>query len=140
MAAEETLLRGVNVERKKKFNTVDEYIATFPRNVQSILQELRQVIRNSAPQAEEAISYQMPTFKLNGNLVYFAAFKSHIGFFPTSSGVEAFKEELSDYETSKGTIRFPLDKPIPFDLVRKIVKYRVKENLNKKQKSSKHTL
>ncbi len=74
----------------------------------------------------------MPTFKLNGNLVYFAAFKNHIGFYPTSSGVEAFKKELSDYEVSKGTIRFPLDKPIPFGLVRKIVKFRVRENLNKK--------
>ena len=116
---------------KKVFKTIDEYIATFPKNIQSIL-ELRQAIRNSAPKAEEAISYQMPTFKLNGNLVYFAAFKNHIGFYPTSSAIEAFKEELSDYEVSKGTIRFPLDKPIPFDLVKKIVKYRVKENLDKK--------
>jgi len=88
-------------------------------------------IKKSAPQAEETISYQMPAFKLNGNLVYFAAFKDHIGFFPTSSGVAAFKKELSKYATSKGTIRFPLGKPIPFDLVRKIVKFRVKENLDK---------
>src|SRR3989304_3823711 len=111
---------------EKVFKTIDEYIATFPKNVQSILEELRQAIRNSAPKAEEAISYQMPTFKLNGNLVYFAAFKNHIGFYPTSSAIAAFKEELSDYKVSKGTIRFPLDKPIPFDLVKKIVKYRVK--------------
>ena len=117
---------------KKGFKTVDEYIATFPKNVQSILEELRQAIRESAPEAEEAISYQMPAFKLDGVLVWFAAFKNHIGFFPTSSAIEAFKEELFDYKVSKGTIRFPLDKPIPFDLVKKIVKYRVKENLDKK--------
>jgi len=119
--------------RKKLFRTIDEYIATFPKNVQSVLEELRQVIRESAPGAEEAISYQIPAFKLNGNLVYFAAFKNHVGFYPTSSGIEAFKKELSGYEVSKGTVRFPLDNPIPFDLVRKIVRYRVKENLHKKK-------
>ena len=90
------------------------------------------MIRDSAPNAEEAISYQMPTFKLNGNLVCFAAFKNHIGFYPKPSVIETFGKELSNYKVSKGTIRFPLDKPIPFDLVRKIVKYRVKENLEKK--------
>jgi uncharacterized protein YdhG (YjbR/CyaY superfamily) len=121
------------MDRKKGFKNIDEYIATFPKNIQTILRELRQVIRDAAPEAEEAISYQMPAFKLKGDLVYFAVFKNHIGFFPTSSGVKAFQKELVDYETSKGTIRFPLDKPIPFDLVQKIVKYRVKENLiNKK--------
>jgi uncharacterized protein YdhG (YjbR/CyaY superfamily) len=117
---------------RKGFKTIDEYIATFPNNVQSILQELRQVIRDSAPEAEETISYQIPAFKLNGILVWFAAFKNHIGFYPKSSATEAFKKELSDYEVSKGTIRFPLDKPIPFELVRKIVKHRVEENLSKK--------
>lgn len=122
------------ITSKKKFKTIDEYIATFPLNVQTILEELRQAIRDAAPQAEEVISYQMPAFKQNGILVYFAAFKSHIGFFPTSSGIAAFKEELSEYETSKGTVRFPLDKPIPLDLVKKIVRYRVKENLDKKKK------
>jgi uncharacterized protein YdhG (YjbR/CyaY superfamily) len=121
-----------NMDPKKGSKNIDEYISAFPENLRSILQKLRQVIRESAPEAEEAISYQMPAFRLNGNLVYFAAFKNHIGFYPTSSGVEAFKKELSDYEVSKGTIRFPLDKPIPLDLVRKIVKYRVKENLDKK--------
>jgi uncharacterized protein YdhG (YjbR/CyaY superfamily) len=118
---------------KKAFKTIDEYIATFPKNVQSILEELRQAIRESAPKAEEAISYQMPTFKLNGNLVYFAAWKNHIGFYPTSSATEAFKEELSDYEVTKGTVKFPLNKPIPFDLVKKMVRYRVKENLDKRK-------
>ena len=121
------------MDLKKNFKTIDEYIATFPINIQSILQELRQVIKESAPNAEEAIRYQMPTFRLNGNLVHFAAFKKHIGFYPTPSGTESFKNELSNYETSKGTIRFPLDKPIPFDLVKKIVKYRVKENMSKKK-------
>ncbi len=117
---------------RKAFKTVDEYIATFPKNVQSILQELRQIVRDAAPEAEEAISYQMPTFKLNGNLVWFAAFKNHIGFYPKVSAIEVFKEELSGYEVSKGTIRFPLDKPLPIDLIRRIVKFRVKENLDKK--------
>src|SRR5665647_153219 len=114
---------------KKASKTIDEYIAAFPKNIQSILEEMRQTIRNSAPKAEEAISYQMPTFKLNGNLVYFAAFKKHIGFYPTSSGVEAFKRELAPYEVSKGTIRFPLDRPLPLKLVSRIVKFRVAENL-----------
>ena len=90
------------------------------------------MIRDSAPNAEEAISYQMPTFKLNGNLVWFAAFKNHIGFYPKPSAIETFEKELSNYKVSKGTIRFPLDKPIPFDLVRKIVKYRAKENSEKR--------
>ena len=119
---------------KKEFTTIDEYIATFPKNVQSILEELRQAVKETAPEAEEAISYQMPAFKLNGNLVYFAAFKNHIGFFPTSSAMEVFKEEVKEYKTGKGTLRFPMDKPMPLDLVKKIVKYRVKENLEKKKK------
>jgi uncharacterized protein YdhG (YjbR/CyaY superfamily) len=121
---------------RKVFKTIDEYIATFPKNVQRILEELRQAIRDSAPEAEEAISYQIPTFKLNGNLVHFAAFRNHIGFYPTSSGIEAFKEELSGYEVSKGTVRFPMNKPIPFDLVMKIVSYRVKENSDRKKKQN----
>ena len=120
--------------KKEQVRTIDEYIATFPEYIQEILQKIRQAIKESAPQAQEAISYRIPTFKLNGNLVHFAAFKDHIGFFPTSSGVDAFQKELSGYETSKGTIRFPLDKPIPFDLIRKIVKFRVKENLERKRK------
>jgi uncharacterized protein YdhG (YjbR/CyaY superfamily) len=116
---------------KKEYTTIDEYISTFPKNVQVTLEALRQAIKEAAPNAEEAISYQMPAFRLNGVLVYFAAFKNHIGFYPTSSGVAEFKKELSQYEVSKGTIRFPLDKPIPLDLIKKIVKYRVKENMDK---------
>jgi uncharacterized protein YdhG (YjbR/CyaY superfamily) len=116
---------------KKGFKTIDEYIALFPKNIQTILEEVRKSIKEAAPDAEEGISYQMPTFKLKGNLVWFAAFKNHIGFFPKVSAIEVFKDELQDYELSKGTIRFPLDKPIPLELIKKIVKYRVKENLKK---------
>ena len=121
------------MQGKRRFKTIDEYIATFPKSIEVILEELRQAIRESAPNAEEVISYQMPAFRLNGILVYFAAFKNHIGFYPTSSGIEAFKEQLSGYEVSKGTVRFPLNKPIPFDLVKKMVRFRVKENLSKKK-------
>ncbi|HLN46022.1 MAG TPA: DUF1801 domain-containing protein [Candidatus Sulfotelmatobacter sp.] len=118
---------------KPKPRTIDKYIAMFPKEVQKILENLRQVIRKNAPEAEETIDYGIPTFKLNGNLVHFAAFKSHIGFYPAPSGIEAFKKELSPYKQSKGTIQFPLDKPIPIDLVKKIVEFRVKENLSKKK-------
>ena len=111
--------------------TIDEYIATFPKDVQTILQKIRATIRKAAPQAEEAISYQMPTFKLNGNLVHFAAFKSHIGFYPVPSGIEKFKKELSAYKGAKGSVQFPLDQPIPYGLIGRIVKFRVKENLEK---------
>jgi uncharacterized protein YdhG (YjbR/CyaY superfamily) len=120
------------MESKKDIQTIDEYLASFPKDVQGILQGLRQVIRESAPEAKEAISYQMPTYKLNGNLVYFAAFKNHIGFYPGASAIEAFKEKLAKYKTSKGTIQFPINEPIPFELVKEIVKFRVKENLEKK--------
>jgi uncharacterized protein YdhG (YjbR/CyaY superfamily) len=118
---------------KKEYQTIDEYIATFPEKTQRILQELRRTIREAAPQAEETISYRMPAFRLNGILVWLAAFRDHIGFFPKASAIEVFREELGDYETSKGTVRFPLDKPIPAELVRKIVEYRVKENLGEKK-------
>jgi uncharacterized protein YdhG (YjbR/CyaY superfamily) len=116
---------------KKDFKTIDEYIATFPKDVQVILKEFRREVREAAPNSEETISYQMPAFKQNGILVWFAAFKNHIGFFPKVSAIEAFKDELSGYELSKGTIRFPLNKPIPFDLVKRIVMFRVKENLDR---------
>jgi uncharacterized protein YdhG (YjbR/CyaY superfamily) len=112
--------------------TIDQYIEDFPEEIQVILSKLRAAIRKAAPQAVERISYQMPAFYFNGNLVYFAAFKNHIGFFPTSSGVAAFKKELTKYATSKGTVHFPLDKPLPLDLIKRIVKFRVKENAPKK--------
>jgi uncharacterized protein YdhG (YjbR/CyaY superfamily) len=118
---------------RQHYKTIDEYIGTFPVEVQHILRKVRQTIRKAAPDAVEAISYQIPTFKLNGNLVHFAAYKNHIGFYPTSSGIEKFKEELSAYKWSKGTVQFPLDKPIPYELVERIVAFRVKENLKKKK-------
>ena len=117
---------------RRHFESVDEYVASFPENAQAILQKLRRVVKESAPGAEEVISYQIPGFKLNGNLVWFAAFKDHIGFYPRESAIEAFKEKLKDYDVSKGTARFPMDQPIPYELIREIVKFRVKENLRKK--------
>jgi len=111
--------------------TIEEYIDGFPAEIQSILQKMRQTIRSAAPEAEEAISYRIPTFKLNGNLVHFAAFKSHIGFYPTSSGIQAFRKELSSYKVSTGAVQFPLNNPIPYDLVRMITIFRVKENREK---------
>ena len=108
---------------------IDEYIADFPSDVREILEKIRGTIRKAAPGAKETISYQMPTYTLHGNLIHFAAYKQHIGFYPAPRGVEQFKEELSAYEGGKGTIRFPLDKPIPFRLISKIVKHRVKTNL-----------
>ena len=113
------------------FKTIDEYIATFPEDIQATLRKMRETIQSAAPQATEAISYGMPTYKLNGNLVHFAAFKDHIGFYPVPTGIEAFKDELAPYVTGKGTIQFPIDKPIPYDLVKKVVAYRVKESLAK---------
>lgn len=120
--------------KKAGFNSIDEYIATFPKETQKILNELRAAIKESAPEAEEKISYQMPTFFLNGNLVHFAAYKNHIGFYPTPSGIEAFKKELSKYERAKGSVQFPIDKPMPLKLISRIVKYRVAENLKKTRK------
>jgi uncharacterized protein YdhG (YjbR/CyaY superfamily) len=122
---------------KNSYGTIDEYISGFPPEVQEKLILLRKVIKESAPDAEEKISYQMPAFTLNGILVYFAAFKDHIGFFPTASGIEAFKQELSEYKWSKGTIQFPMDKPLPYDLVKRIVKFRVAENIGKVESKSK---
>ena len=110
---------------------IDEYIAGFPKDVQEILEKIRMTIRKAAPDAEEIIKYQIPTFTLKGNLVHFGAFKKHIGFYPATSGIEEFKEELSVYEGAKGSIKFPLDKPIPFALISKIVKFRVKENMGR---------
>ena len=116
---------------------IDEYIAGFPNDVQEILEKIRMTIRNAAPDAEETIKYQMPTFTLNGNLVHFAAFKKHIGFYPVPRGIETFKDELSVYEGEKATVRFPLDKPIPFDLISRIVKFRVKKNLERAEAKGK---
>ncbi len=111
-----------------KINSIDEYIATFPEDVQKKLEEVRMVVKASAPDAVEKISYQMPTFALMGsNLVHFAAFKKHIGFYPAPQGIEAFKEELSAYKGAKGSVQFPIDKPMPLELISRIVKFRVTE-------------
>ena len=109
--------------------TIDEYIKAFPRDIQEKLRAMRKTIHAAAPEAEEKISYQMPTFFLRGNLVHFAAFKNHIGFYPVPSGILAFKKELSPYTTTKGGVQFPLDKPLPLALVARIVKFRVAENV-----------
>ena len=119
---------------KREFKTIDEYIGTFPGDVRTILNELRQAIKETAPEAEETINYQTPTFTLHGNLVHFAAFQNHIGFYPTPSGMEAFKKELSPYKGAKGSVQFPLDQPLPLALIRQIVEFRVKENMARKQK------
>lgn len=111
--------------------TIDEYIAGFPKDIQAILQKIRMTIRKAAPDAEEAIKYQIPTFTLKGNLVHFGAYKNHIGFYPAPRALEEFKKELSAYEGSKGTVRFPFDKPIPHALISRIVKFRVRKNLER---------
>ncbi|WP_342434151.1 DUF1801 domain-containing protein [Neobacillus sp. FSL H8-0543] len=116
---------------KITYKTIDEYILQFPPEVKEILNRLRKVIKESAPNATEKISYQMPTFALHGNLVHFAAFKNHIGFYPTPSGIAAFKHKLSNFKSSKGAVQFPIEKPLPYDLISEIVKYRVEEDVKK---------
>lgn len=118
--------------------TIDEYIAAFPPEVQDKLEQMRATIRAAAPDAVEKISYQMPTFALKGNLVHFAAYKHHIGFYPAPTGIEEFRAELSNYKGSKGAVQFPIDEPLPLDLVRRIVEFRVADNLrNAEVKASK---
>lgn len=111
--------------------TIDEYVAGFPSDVQAVLQKIRKTIRKAAPDATEKISYQIPTFVLEGNLIHFAAYKKHIGLYPAPRGNPEFKDELVAYEGGKGTLQLPLDKPIPYDLISRIVKFRVKANLDK---------
>jgi uncharacterized protein YdhG (YjbR/CyaY superfamily) len=124
----------INPTRPKN---IDEYTAGFPIKVQRILQKIRMTIRKAAPDAQETISYQIPTFTQNGNLVSFAAYKNHIGLYPAPRGIEKFKKELSKYEGGKGTVKFPLDKPIPFKLITRIVKFRVQQNLERAKAKSK---
>lgn len=121
--------RTSKVMQNVQARNIDEYIAAFPKDIQKKLAEMREAIRKAAPEAEETISYAIPTFKLQGNLVHFAAFKNHIGFYPAPRGIEAFKKELSKYEGAKGTVKFPFDKPLPIPLISRIVKFRVKDNL-----------
>ena len=122
---------------KIKPKNIDEYIASFPKDIQEILEKIRMTIRKAAPDAQETIKYGMPTFTLKGNLVYFAAFKEHIGFYPPVKGMEKFRKELSAYEGPKGSLQFPLDKPIPYHLIGEIVSFRVKENLEKAEAKGK---
>lgn len=116
---------------------IDDYIERFPPETQKLLRQMRAVIRKTAPTAEEAISYAIPAFKLNGMLVWFAAYARHIGFYPRGSGIEAFKSELTGYRSAKGSVQFPLDHPLPVDLITRIVKFRVEENLKNKQRDEK---
>ena len=116
--------------------TVDEYLYNFPEAVQYLLEELRETIKQAAPEAVEVISYQMPAYLQEGKLVYFAAYKNHIGFYPTPSGIAAFKDELAAFNCSKGTVQFPIDKPLPLDLIARIVMFRVSENLDKAKAKS----
>ena len=116
-----------------KPTSIDEYIKGFPATVQELLQQVRNTITLAAPGAEEAISYAIPTFKLNGNLVHFAAFKNHIGFYPAPTGMKEFEKDLAPYAKGKGSVQFPLDQPLPLDLITKIVKYRVQQNLSKRE-------
>lgn len=119
----------------QKATTIDAYIAEFPKNIQLLLKQMRKTVQEAAPDATEKIAYGMPTFFLNGNLVHFAAFKEHIGFYPAPTGIEKFKKDLSVHKGAKGSVQFPLDQPLPLDLVARIVKYRVQENLKKEKKS-----
>lgn len=118
-------------------NCIDEYISGFPSEVQEMLRQLRATINQAAPEARETINYAMPTFTLKGNLVHFAAYKNHIGFYPAPSGIEAFKDELQIYKWSKGSVQFPIDKPLPLNLISRIVKFRVIENLGKSKPGKK---
>ena len=118
-----------------KPTNIDEYIVSFPKEIQAILEEVRATVKQAAPDAEEAISYGIPTFRLRKtNMVHFAAFKNHIGFYPTPTGSEAFKKELSGYKTGKGSVQFPLDKPMPLDLITRIVEFRIEQILEKTAK------
>jgi len=119
------------MDHKSGFQSIDDYIASFPDDVQTKLREMRALIRAAAPEATEKISYQMPTFDLHGNLVHFAAHRSHIGLYPAPTGIEAFKEAFAPYKTSKGAVQFPLDQPLPVDLITRVVQFRVGENQQK---------
>jgi uncharacterized protein YdhG (YjbR/CyaY superfamily) len=126
-------------DMKASSKSIDSYIAGFPQDIQIKLNKVRVTIQEAAPEAEETINYGIPTFTLKGNLVHFAAFKNHIGFYPAPSGIEKFKKELSVYKGAKGSVQFPLDQPIPLDLICQIVKFRVKENLERAETKSKNS-
>ncbi|MCB0628634.1 MAG: DUF1801 domain-containing protein [Saprospiraceae bacterium] len=117
-----------------KINDIDTYISIFPAEVQAILQEVRATIQKAAPEAKEAIKYGIPTFILSDNLVHFAGYKNHIGFYPAPSGIKTFEQELSGYKSAKGSVQFPIDEPMPLELIERIVRFRVEENLNRRKK------
>ncbi|MBN2736062.1 MAG: DUF1801 domain-containing protein [Spirochaetales bacterium] len=121
------------MKRQEQFSTIDEYISCFPGDVQKKLQDIRQAIHQLVPDASERISYSMPTFYLKGNLVHFAAYEKHIGFYPAPSGIRAFEKEISGYKHAKGSVQFPLDQPLPLELIKKITLFRAAENLNRKK-------
>jgi uncharacterized protein YdhG (YjbR/CyaY superfamily) len=123
------------MQKKTGYESIDDYIRQFPEPIQKKLTELRNAIKQSTPDAQEKISYQMPTFYLNGNLVHFAAHTKHIGFYPTSSGIAKFRSDLAKYKNSKGSVQFPLEEPLPIGLIKRIVKYRVDENTKKNRKT-----
>ena len=122
------------MDGRSRATTIDEYIAEFPPDVQKKLQQVRAIIRETAPEATETISYAIPTFDLNGHLIHFAGFKNHIGLYPTPSGIKEFEDELAPYKSGKGSLQFPLDKPLPLDLISRIVEFRVLENTTKAAK------
>lgn len=124
-------------ESGKVPKTIDEYIAQCPPELQNTLQQLRKVIKRAAPEAEEKISWQMPTFYLHGNLVHFAAHKHHIGFYPAPTGIETFKQRLAQYKSSKGAVQFPIDKPLPFELIEEMVAFRAAENIKEHEAKTK---
>ena len=128
----------MKVKKTAPPRNIDEYIEGFPKDIQKILEKIRMTVRKAAPNAKETISYQMPAFTLHGNLVYFAAYKNHIGFYPAPMGIDQFKAELSKYRKGKGTLQFQIDEPIPYGLISKIVKFRVKSNLEKAKKKTKN--
>jgi uncharacterized protein YdhG (YjbR/CyaY superfamily) len=121
-------------KQRREYPSIDEYIRSFPEHIQKKLKELRNAIKELVPEAQEKISYQIPTFYLNGNLVHFAGYETHIGFYPGANGIAAFKSELSKYKTGKGSVQFPMEEPLPIGLIKKIVNFRVKENMKKKKK------
>ena len=121
----------LTMKTKVKFKSVDEYISAMPEHTKDKLHQMRSTIKKAAPKAEEVISYNMPAYKLNGMLVYYAAYNKHIGFYPMAAAIQAFKKELSGYKGAKGSIQFPINEPLPLKLISKIVKYRIKENLEK---------
>jgi uncharacterized protein YdhG (YjbR/CyaY superfamily) len=121
----------------KKPGSIDEYLSTFPPETKMMLGLLRKTIRETVPQAEEVISYNMPAAKWHGMLVYYAGYKNHIGFYPTGSGIKNFQKDLTGYKTSKGTVQFPLDKPLPLSLIKKMIRFRVKENKEKAERHAK---